>query len=270
MIDEPRVEAAELIAALRCGQSRAAVEDALKRRVQSRLADSLIGFTPTLASTSPAPNAAPVTSSGGVAAAHGLRATISKGTSIAWWAPVFVLGALTGVGVDRLQLHHAAPRTTTAATAAPLAQASPEASSGMRAVGAAAPNAQAIAPESLELVSPTRAVATLPSAGAGDAASSLATERHLLDAARQALARGEPEAGMTPLGLHAKRFPRGVLAEEREALGVRLLAALGNRGAALERAQRFHQRFPNSLFTPAVDSAVAPFSKRNSENDSKP
>ena len=63
-----------------------------------------------------------------------------------------------------------------------------------------------------------------------DASSSLAAERRLLDEARQNLARGEPEAGLVPIERHAARYPKGVLTEEREALAVRLLAALGFSG----------------------------------------
>ena len=267
MTEEPLAEAADFIAALRDGQSNAAVQGALKQRVQSRLAVSLIGLTPTLAGTSPAPNAA---SSSGLAAAHG--AGISKGVLIAWLAPVFVLGALTGVGIDRWQLRQAARRAQLAAVTSPppAAPADPQPKPVNAPFGVGAPNAnEIISTEALELVPPTQS-SSAPSASALDAASSLAAERHLLDDARQALARGEPQAGMVPLGQHAKRFPHGLLAEEREALAVRLLAALGNRPAAIERAERFRQRFPNSLFTPAVNNAVAQFSRRSGAGEPKP
>ena len=126
-----------------------------------------------------------------------------------------------------------------------------------------------LSPESLERVLEKRAAPGAPAVSA-EPATSLAAERRLLDQARQALARGEPAAGLAPLEVHGKQFPKGVLTEEREALAVRLLAALGNQAAALARADNFHRRFPQSLFTPAVDNAIAPFSRRNDVDESKP
>jgi hypothetical protein len=56
-------------------------------------------------------------------------------------------------------------------------------------------------------------------------AGSLRAERLLLEAASAALMRGDPESAIPALRKHAQRFPRGALAEEREALLERALAA---------------------------------------------
>jgi hypothetical protein len=57
------------------------------------------------------------------------------------------------------------------------------------------------------------------------AAGSLRAERLLLEAASAALMRGDPESAIPALRKHAQRFPAGALAEEREALLERALAA---------------------------------------------
>jgi hypothetical protein len=84
----------------------------------------------------------------------------------------------------------------------------------------------------------------------------LLEERALLDGARAALERGEPEAALAATARHERRFPNGILAQEREAIAVRALLALGRAGAARTRADRFRARYPNSVLLPAIASAV--------------
>ena len=81
-------------------------------------------------------------------------------------------------------------------------------------------------------------------------------ERQVLDTARQALSRGDAQAAWAAVGEHERQFPRGRLTEEREALAVRALVALGQGGAARRRAALLRARFPRSIFLPAVDSAL--------------
>jgi hypothetical protein len=54
---------------------------------------------------------------------------------------------------------------------------------------------------------------------------SLRAERLLLETASAALMRGDPDSAVLALRKHAQRFPSGALAEEREALLERALAA---------------------------------------------
>ncbi|MFO0602467.1 MAG: hypothetical protein U0324_04795 [Polyangiales bacterium] len=58
------------------------------------------------------------------------------------------------------------------------------------------------------------------------------------------------------LARHARRFPRGRLAPEREALRVECLAARGERAAAEAARTAFHRRFPGSVLGAAVDRAA--------------
>jgi hypothetical protein len=262
MTEQSSPSSAALISALRAAPVNAAVEGMLKMRVHSRLSVSLLGLTPTLGGTSPTTHDALATSrSSGSTASQGLAA--NKAILLACLAPVFALGVLTGVAADRWHQHaviRSSPPTTAPATHqdAPLAP-QPE------------PPHQAITPSDLdEFGAAKRSAQAAPAPAPSDANSTLAAERRLLDEARQALAHGEPGAGLAPLDRHATRYPKGVLTEEREALAVRLLAALGQNAAATNRAENFHRRFPNSLFTPAVNNAIATISRRNAESESKP
>jgi len=80
----------------------------------------------------------------------------------------------------------------------------------------------------------------------------VSAERSLVDAARTALARGDREAAMAALGQCAQRYPRGTFVEEREALTIKCLWAMGHTGEARPRAARFVQRYPGSLFLSTV------------------
>jgi hypothetical protein len=112
--------------------------------------------------------------------------------------------------------------------------------------------------------SPPAPRAAAPSVGAPEPApekrasrdSSLAAERRLLDAARAALVGGDTAMGMDKLSRHTRQFPRGALAEEREALAVDALVATGRYQEARRRADAFRARYPGSLFAPSVAAAL--------------
>ena len=106
------------------------------------------------------------------------------------------------------------------------------------------------APETVPTPEPVSEPPSFPSS------STLMAERALLDRARAALGAGQYDEAERALDLHAATFSSGLLAEEREALAVRTLAAAGRGNDARERAARFQMRFPHSLFAPAVLNAV--------------
>jgi len=89
------------------------------------------------------------------------------------------------------------------------------------------------------------------------AAQDLAAERALLDRARRALGGGNYDEADEVLDGHARRFPGGVLAEEREALAIKVLASSGRAIEARTRAEGFRERFPSSLFGPSVDETLS-------------
>jgi len=78
----------------------------------------------------------------------------------------------------------------------------------------------------------------------------------VLDVARAALAAGDGEHALQAVDRHAASFPRGLLTEEREALGIRALESLGRTAEAHARLSRFRARYPESLFLPAIESAL--------------
>jgi hypothetical protein len=84
-----------------------------------------------------------------------------------------------------------------------------------------------------------------------------AAERALIDQARNALVRANPEAALRAVREHEQRFPRGALDEERDGLRVQALAAAGRGDEARARAAEFHRRHPGSLLGTSVDRAVA-------------
>jgi hypothetical protein len=78
-------------------------------------------------------------------------------------------------------------------------------------------------------------------------AASLGEERRLLDAARDAIVRGEPETALASTAAHAARFPDGVLSEERDALRIRALARLGKKADAQGLLMSMRAKYPNSF-----------------------
>jgi TolA-binding protein len=122
------------------------------------------------------------------------------------------------------------------------------------------------APEPIEL-GPEPVLTPLPAPSAGAAlpsaatrstrlAGSLRAERLLIETASAALMRGDPRSAILALRQHAQRFPRGDLAEEREVLLVKALAASGDSTAAEKRADDFKKKFPDSMQQGSVNDAA--------------
>jgi hypothetical protein len=73
-------------------------------------------------------------------------------------------------------------------------------------------------------------------------------EVELLSKAQGALSRGRPQEALDALTEHARRFPRGVLTEERAATRVRTLCALGRAQEAEVELKRIEKRNPTSAY----------------------
>jgi hypothetical protein len=115
------------------------------------------------------------------------------------------------------------------------------------------PSSTTALPTSPERPTPSEAGAS----GSTPADSALAKERALLDAARRALASGDLGACLNELAQHARAFPAGKLAEEREAMAVNALVGVGRYAEARQKADRFARRHPNSFLAPSVKAAIA-------------
>jgi hypothetical protein len=98
--------------------------------------------------------------------------------------------------------------------------------------------------------------APLPKASASHALDPLADERKLLDEARVAVEREDGDAALAATEAHTRKYPRGVLVQEREAIAVRALILLGRTDEARARVERFREHFPDSLLLPALESTA--------------
>jgi hypothetical protein len=85
---------------------------------------------------------------------------------------------------------------------------------------------------------------------------SYGAEIELLERARAAYAGRDFESALVLLAEHGRRFPRGRLGEEREALRVRSLGVSGRVEEARSAAGAFAARFPRSVLLPALLESV--------------
>jgi hypothetical protein len=102
--------------------------------------------------------------------------------------------------------------------------------------------------------SPPESAVETPHLSRADAARA---ELRLLRHARAAVAGEDYAAALRPIAEHARRFPDGRLAEEREALRVKALAGLDRSEDARHAAAAFRARFPRSVLLPAVSQMPA-------------
>jgi outer membrane protein assembly factor BamD (BamD/ComL family) len=78
----------------------------------------------------------------------------------------------------------------------------------------------------------------------------------LVETGRSALGRGDWASALAALDKHAREFPHGRLAEERDVLRVQALALGGRTDEARTRAEAFRARYPKSVFLPLLDDAL--------------
>ncbi len=79
-------------------------------------------------------------------------------------------------------------------------------------------------------------------------------EHRLLMAARQELGR-DPQRALALTQEHARRFPKGILAQEREVIAIEALSRMGRGKDARDRAQGFREQYPGSPHRDSVDTA---------------
>lgn len=84
----------------------------------------------------------------------------------------------------------------------------------------------------------------------------LTSERLLLERAREAMVDGDTAGALTFIGHHARLFPEGRLAEEREGLSVQILLSAGRYQEARERAAKFDAAYPNSILKPVIKAVL--------------
>ncbi len=109
-----------------------------------------------------------------------------------------------------------------------------------------------VAPPKASSAPAVRAAASATTRAGGEGA--LEAERAVLDVARTALGRGDGSNALRAIDEHARKFPRGALAEEREAMAIQALRLLHRDDEAQARLGRFRGRFPTSLIRPALEA----------------
>jgi len=197
---------------------------------------------------------------GGAAGGAGGPAAIGPGAGAGVGAGKVAIGALVAVGVvaAAVLVLRVPTETKPTATAAPSTVVAPPAT--MR-VATASP--AVVAPEA-----PSLDVHALPSANvpsdqgraADRAPVDSVAEMRMLEAAQAALA-SAPSSALAACEEHARTYPRGALAEEREVLAVDALLRLGRRSAAEERAARFRAAHPASAHVRRLEALLAPHSR---------
>jgi hypothetical protein len=92
-----------------------------------------------------------------------------------------------------------------------------------------------------------------PAASAED--NSPAAELALLEKAQDAL-RSRPAEALALTNEHARRFPKGSYAQEREVIAIEALAKTGRTAEARARADRFKRAFPGSASIRRIDAIL--------------
>jgi len=83
-----------------------------------------------------------------------------------------------------------------------------------------------------------------------------AEERNLVELARTALLKREPAGALDAVAQHRRKFAKGQLNEEVDALEVQAFAQAGRADEASAAAKRFRAKYPHSVFEDAVRAAL--------------
>ena len=105
---------------------------------------------------------------------------------------------------------------------------------------------EAAAPSAPELAHDDKAPSKRGTKAAADSGADLNEQLRLIDAARSAVAAGNPSAASAALSSYRSRFPRGLFGQEAAVLQIQTLDLQGNHAQAAARARSFLARHPNS------------------------
>jgi hypothetical protein len=168
----------------------------------------------------------------------------------------FVAGALAGSALTALWFDARPPvAPAVTSTAPPVASTFSSAAPPSGATSAAPPSASEPAPPQ-RLERRRSAAPRLAPARNAVASSTLAAEIEALDEARALFAAGRYDRVASLTDGYRRRFPEGQLAPEAEALAIEALDLQGDRAAAVRRAERFLERYPNDPHAARI-SAIA-------------
>jgi hypothetical protein len=184
-------------------------------------------------------------SGGGAGSVRAGRALLTGKAGVAVLA--FLLGGGAGAALYALMRPPPAPRVVYVERPAAQPESPPVAPVPAPTAGATPLATASVAPATAASVGPVRAVSRV---------SQLAAERTLLDEARADLSAGDASQSLDLLERHRRTFPAPILGEERDALRVEALAKQGRGDEARAAGAAFRRRWPDSLFSSAVDDAI--------------
>jgi hypothetical protein len=246
MTDEPQPLDRDVLEMIQSALPATAVPDAARTRILSRVEASIALLPAGGTGHGPGPAASPRPSLGSPAAWIASHPWLAVSAA-------FALGGAAAAGVSA-SLREAAPRDRVVYVDRDVTPpSSPASVAPTPAPGSAVP--ESVPVEALPVASslPPRGQPEDTHEGTGER---LAAESAVLDVARSALAAGDGARALQAVDRHAAAFPRGLLTEEREALAIRALLGLERTSEARSRLSRFRTRYPDSLFLPAIESAM--------------
>lgn len=247
MSDLPRLSP-DLEALLEVERAAPGPAASVQRAIAARLFESVAAATAATAATASAASAA----TGGASSSATAATAATSGAALIkplLLAATFAAGVGTGVG-GTLLIKDRPPTSSKPLPVATLDASTREISLGDAGLPDASFETPDAAPSEPQVTSkPIIETRTTPDRA-------LASERALLEVARTALTRNDWQNALHSLNDHLEQFPHGRLAEERDALWIQALLRKGDREAAEIRARQFRERYPQSLFLPAIDALV--------------
>jgi hypothetical protein len=186
------------------------------------------------------------------------RSTIGVGAAPAMATPLlappavlalvmFTLGVAAGIGAQKWIDRRPKPARPAATVARPT-QPEPSTPAAVRAEPAPPPDVMPSAPKPAVVRPKPSKPVPVPD--------EMETERVMIQLARVRLAQKDGSAALQVIERHARAFPDGALAEEREALAVKALILAGYAEAARARGAQFRARYPRSIYLPVVEKSL--------------
>ncbi|MBL8679167.1 MAG: hypothetical protein JNK05_08385 [Myxococcales bacterium] len=222
--------------------------------------DAVLDRVFTSVGLAPAPHTTPPPPTVGAATA---TAAAASNTLISWVAGALVTAAALGGGamlyrsrrVDTIAPTTVARHVEAPATAQPHAPRQQPTEAPRAAVPTVSSDASAGPLATVAAADPS-SQRRRPSAPAAESPEDLAEEQQLLSAAQRALTQRDTTAALAAVRAHSRRFARGALAEERDALEIRALLLGEREQEARALAQRFRRRYPDSVFIATIEERL--------------
>lgn len=207
----------------------------------------------------PAPHTTPPPPTVGAATA---TAAAASNTLISWVAGALVTAAALGGGAMLYGSRRAdtiaptTPRRVEAPTPAPQHAPPQQLAEAPRAVARTASSDASVSTAATVSAGDPSSQRRRPTTQAVESPEDLAEEQQLLSAAQRALTQRDTSAALAAVRAHSRRFARGALAEERDALEIRALLLGEREHEARVLAERFRRRYPDSVFIATIEERL--------------